>query len=142
MYGGVLLSVDGDREGNPENYSGRDGLRPTAELYVLHKPTGYLPAASKIRAPPSSVIAPRITAPHVCMAAGAPPATDPEKAFPESWNAILERNVAHWKFLDDAERVQPRSLIELLAWNDASVGSMGDRTLVHGTELVVEGIGQ
>ena len=36
-----------------------------------------------------------------------------EHTFPESWNAILERNVAHWKFLDDAERVHLRSLIQV-----------------------------
>jgi Mlc titration factor MtfA (ptsG expression regulator) len=36
-----------------------------------------------------------------------------ECPFPESWNAILERNVAHWKFLDDAERVHLRSLIQV-----------------------------
>jgi MtfA peptidase len=36
-----------------------------------------------------------------------------EHPFPESWNAILERNVAHWKFLDDAERIQLRSLIQV-----------------------------
>ena len=36
-----------------------------------------------------------------------------EHPFPESWNAILERNVAHWKFLDDAEHVQLRSLVQV-----------------------------
>jgi hypothetical protein len=36
-----------------------------------------------------------------------------ERPFPESWNAILERNVAHWKFLDDAERCHLRSLIQV-----------------------------
>ena len=36
-----------------------------------------------------------------------------EHPFPESWNAILERNVAHWRFLDDAERVHLRSLIQV-----------------------------
>jgi Mlc titration factor MtfA (ptsG expression regulator) len=36
-----------------------------------------------------------------------------ERTFPESWNAIPARNVAHWKFLDDAERVHLRSLIQV-----------------------------
>jgi Mlc titration factor MtfA (ptsG expression regulator) len=36
-----------------------------------------------------------------------------ERPFPESWNAILERNVAHWKSLDDAERCHLRSLIQV-----------------------------
>jgi len=36
-----------------------------------------------------------------------------EQPFPESWNAILERNVAHWNVLDDAERVHLRSLIQV-----------------------------
>jgi Mlc titration factor MtfA (ptsG expression regulator) len=36
-----------------------------------------------------------------------------EHPFPESWNAILERNVAHWKCLDDAERVHLRSLVQV-----------------------------
>jgi Mlc titration factor MtfA (ptsG expression regulator) len=36
-----------------------------------------------------------------------------EHPFPESWTAILERNVAHWKFLDDAERVRLRSLVQV-----------------------------
>ena len=36
-----------------------------------------------------------------------------EHPFPESWNAILERNVAHWKLLDDAERAQLRSLVQV-----------------------------
>lgn len=36
-----------------------------------------------------------------------------ERPFPESWNSILERNVAHWKFLDDAERGHLRSLVQV-----------------------------
>ena len=36
-----------------------------------------------------------------------------ERPFPESWNPILERNVAHWKLLDDAERTHLRSLVQV-----------------------------
>jgi Mlc titration factor MtfA (ptsG expression regulator) len=36
-----------------------------------------------------------------------------EHLFPESWNSILEHNVAHWKLLDDVERVQLRSLVQV-----------------------------
>ena len=36
-----------------------------------------------------------------------------EHPFPDSWNTILERNVAHWKLLDDGERVQLRSLVQV-----------------------------
>jgi Mlc titration factor MtfA (ptsG expression regulator) len=36
-----------------------------------------------------------------------------EHPFPESWNAILGRNVSHWKYLDAAERSQLRSLVQV-----------------------------
>jgi Mlc titration factor MtfA (ptsG expression regulator) len=36
-----------------------------------------------------------------------------EHPFPDGWNAILERNLKHWRFLDDAEQVQLRSLVQV-----------------------------
>ncbi len=36
-----------------------------------------------------------------------------EQPFPDGWVAILERNVAHWRLLDDAERSQLRSLVQV-----------------------------
>lgn len=36
-----------------------------------------------------------------------------EHPFPDAWNAILERNVAHWRLLSPAERAELRSLVQV-----------------------------
>jgi len=57
-----------------------------------------------------------------------------ETPFPSEWNAILEQNVAHWKFLDDDERRQLRDLIQVFVaekdWEGAGSLELDDEICV------------